>query len=121
MQTRIVASMICSRPALTLAPLSPLQSTSYDYYQRINTALTEPFQSENYFRKGSAAEAAFKDRDAAPIASTLSSPAKSSRNDSDLTDLNRQPDRTLYLLLRKPAHKKGQWQFRARSVSLNET
>ena len=118
MQTRIVASMICSRPPLTLAPLSPLQSTSYYYYQRINTALTEPFQSENYFRKGSAAEAAFKDRDAAPTASTSSSPAKSSRNENDLTDLNRQPDRTLYLLLRKPAHKKGQWQFRALSVLL---
>lgn len=109
-QTRLVAAMIVSRPPLLLKPLTKFESTFYAYSRQLRGALADEFDRAFYFRPGSSAEKTYLE--GAPASQEDLQPDM--QRDGSVTSLNRQFDRTLYLLLRKERNKgeAGEWQFR---------
>ena len=123
---RIVASVILSRSPVVLPALSSFEAAYYAYGTTIRSAMADNFNPEFYFRKGSQAEKSYLEAQAgsAPKRSNEGIPVSAGdksndageekSEDQDLKDLNRLPERTLYLLLKKSGRSKnsGEWQFR---------
>lgn len=121
-RTRVVASLLLSRPPLVLPPLSAFEKAHYAYNQQLKAALSDTFQTTTYFAKGSQAERTFLEQQAEKQkqlkkgAQDVVGPDPEVKSESDgvLASLERKQDRTLYLLLRKERKQgeKGAWQFR---------
>ena len=136
---KLYTSLILARsPFLTPTP-TPLESTYYAYQSRIQRAITTPFPSEFYFKKGSLLERRFlaeerlreaeafgegfepeegaeKLEDVPSEEDDIRVLARETEADQkgDLQDLNRKGDRTLYLLVKASRPGKGSehaWRF----------
>lgn len=59
--TRIVASMLLSRPPRQMQPLSRLEVEYYRYARQVTQAISANFNPDFYFRKGSQGEQAYKE------------------------------------------------------------
>lgn len=136
---KLYTSLILARsPFLTPTP-TPLESAYYAYQSRIQRALSTPFPSEFYFKKGSLLERRFlaeeRARDAQAFGEEFEPEEGAERVEDvpseeddikilpreteadrkgDVKDLNRMGDRTLYLLVKanEPGTATGQgWRF----------
>ncbi|CAD6573970.1 MAG: 54S ribosomal protein L17 mitochondrial [Cyphobasidiales sp. Tagirdzhanova-0007] len=103
--TRIVASILLSRPPRRRSPLSTFEKEYYRYARRINKATSSPFDPEWYFRKGSQGEQAWKELAATEQAKELEDSDKvvveDEKSETDFHNVDRKQDRTLYMLAKK--------------------
>ncbi|EST08307.1 Ribosomal protein L46 [Kalmanozyma brasiliensis GHG001] len=59
--TRIISSLILSRPAVILREPTKFEKAYHDYNRQLSEALQQPFPKDFYFKKGSAAEKRFEE------------------------------------------------------------
>lgn len=77
--TKIVSSLILSRPPVVLREPTKFELAYYEYNRQLSEALQQPFPKDFYFKKGSAAEKRFEeDQASSPLGFSAIAAAASS-------------------------------------------
>ncbi|PLW04751.1 hypothetical protein PCASD_26486 [Puccinia coronata f. sp. avenae] len=116
--TLAVAALL-SRSPLLLRPLSPFEEAYYQYQRELHLALSKPVRSSFFFRPGSHAAKAFElslrspSALQLPTASDQHPPETDSTKPLSLQNLEREPHRSIYLLVKQfnPQKLESQWQL----------
>ncbi|KAM0751329.1 hypothetical protein T439DRAFT_325475 [Meredithblackwellia eburnea MCA 4105] len=122
----VLSSALVSRSPLALPPLSPFEQSYYSYQRSIQRAINKPAQSslEWFFKKGSAGERDFVEE---PDKVEQQQLHEDKLDGGARKSLQRKKDRTIYLLLKDSAAKKGSkspaggWRFPQTSLQTSES